>query len=62
MTNPFDAPDAIFMVLVNDEGRHSLWPSFTAVPPGWEVALPVADRAGCLAYIEERRTDLRTPA
>lgn len=24
--NPFDDPDATFLVLLNDEGQHSLWP------------------------------------
>lgn len=33
--NPFDDPDATFLVLVNDEGQHSLWPAFADVPDGW---------------------------
>ena len=35
MTNPFEDPDGTYLVLVNDEGQHSLWPSFIAVPDGW---------------------------
>ena len=35
MTNPFDNEDGSFFVLVNDEGQHSLWPSFAEVPAGW---------------------------
>jgi MbtH protein len=42
--NPFDDPDGEFLVLVNDEGQHSLWPSFCDA---------------CLAYIEENWTDMR---
>jgi len=58
-TNPFDDPDGTFLVLVNDEGQHSLWPSTTGVPAGWEVALPATDRTSALAHIEEHWTDLR---
>ncbi|MEU9568275.1 MbtH family NRPS accessory protein, partial [Streptomyces sp. NPDC048161] len=25
--------------MVNDEGQHSLWPSFAEVPGGWTTAL-----------------------
>ena len=35
MTNPFDDEDGRFLVLVNDEGQHSLWPTFADVPSGW---------------------------
>ncbi|MFF9013822.1 MbtH family protein [Streptomyces sp. NPDC014870] len=59
MTNPFDDPDAAYKVLVNDEGQHSLWPAFAAVPDGWQVALADTDRAACLAYVEEHWTDMR---
>ncbi|MFD9128551.1 MbtH family NRPS accessory protein [Kitasatospora sp. NPDC059571] len=27
MQNPFDDPDGTFLVLIDDQGRHSLWPS-----------------------------------
>jgi MbtH protein len=37
MANPFDDNDGTFLVLVNAEGQHSLWPSFAPVPPGWDV-------------------------
>ncbi|WP_282692110.1 MbtH family protein [Streptomyces sp. CC208A] len=59
MTNPFDDTDATFKVLVNDEGQHSLWPSFAAVPEGWHIALADAERGTCLAYVEEHWTDMR---
>ena len=28
MTNPFEDEKGVYHVLVNDEGQHSLWPSF----------------------------------
>ncbi|MCG5218592.1 MbtH family protein [Streptosporangium sp. KLBMP 9127] len=59
MTNPFDDSDAIFLVLVNDEGQHSLWPEFAAVPAGWIIAFGPAGRAACLDYVTAHWTDLR---
>ncbi len=59
MGNPFDDKDASFLVLVNDEGQHSLWPAFIAVPAGWQVALAATDRAACNAYIEANWRDMR---
>ena len=34
-TNPFDDETATFVVLVNDEDQHSLWPAFADLPAGW---------------------------
>ncbi|MET7848701.1 MbtH family protein [Streptomyces avermitilis] len=59
MSNPFDNPEGRFLVLVNDEGQHSLWPSFAEVPAGWEVTLPEDSREVCLEYIEANWTDMR---
>ncbi|MFF3780774.1 MbtH family protein [Streptomyces sp. NPDC001933] len=58
-TNPFDDPEGRFLVLVNDEGQHSLWPSFAEVPGGWTTALDENSREACLDYIETHWTDLR---
>ncbi|MEC3975544.1 MbtH family protein [Amycolatopsis sp. H20-H5] len=59
MSNPFDDPDGTFLVLVNDENQHSLWPAFAEVPAGWNVVLRDASREAALAYVEENWTDLR---
>ncbi|GAA0228797.1 MbtH family protein [Actinomadura nitritigenes] len=59
MPNPFDDPDGTFLVLVNAEGRHSLWPEFADVPSGWTAAFGPGSRPDCLAYITENWTDLR---
>jgi MbtH protein len=59
MSNPFDDETGRFLVLVNDEGQHSLWPSFAAVPDGWRVVLPEDGRKACLDYIEENWADMR---
>jgi len=57
-TNPFD-DEAHFLVLVNDEGQHSLWPVFADVPDGWTVACPENTREACLDYVESVWTDMR---
>ena len=59
MSNPFDDPDGIFHVLVNEEGQHSLWPVFAQVPAGWQVVLAEAGRAAATEYVEANWTDLR---
>lgn len=58
-TNPFDDEDGRFFVLRNDEDQHSLWPAFAEVPAGWTVIFGESTHADCLAYVEERWTDLR---
>ncbi|BBY96220.1 hypothetical protein MGALJ_58890 [Mycobacterium gallinarum] len=57
--NPFDDDNGSFFVLVNDEEQHSLWPTFSDVPPGWRVVYGEADRAACLEYIEQNWADIR---
>jgi uncharacterized protein YbdZ (MbtH family) len=57
--NPFDNPDGSFVVLVNDEDQHSLWPAEFDVPAGWRSVYGEAGRQACLDYIEENWTDLR---
>ncbi|MQY09517.1 MbtH family protein [Actinomadura macrotermitis] len=59
MTNPFEDPEGRYLVLVNDEGQHSLWPSFAEVPAGWTVAKAEDTRQACVAYIDQNWTDLR---
>lgn len=48
-TNPFDDENGEFFVLVNAEGQHSLWPTFSEIPAGWETKLGPANGADCLA-------------
>ncbi|MGW2659221.1 MbtH family protein, partial [Streptomyces sp. NPDC001478] len=49
MTNPFDDQDGTFLVLVNDENQHSLWPQFADVPAGWTTVHGPDTHAACLA-------------
>ncbi|AMP00701.1 mbtH-like family protein [Collimonas arenae] len=59
MSHPFDDKQAQFLVLRNDEGQHSLWPTFIDTPAGWTVVLAASDRESCSAYIEANWTDMR---
>ncbi len=59
MTNPFEDENGTYLVLVNDEGQHSLWPSFHEIPQGWTAVGPKGGRQECLDWIEANWTDMR---
>ena len=58
-TNPFDDQEAEFLVLVNDEEQHSLWPCALEVPAGWRAVHGPAAHDACTRFVEEHWTDLR---
>lgn len=58
-TNPFEDEEARYLVLINDEGQHSLWPVFADVPEGWEIIFGEDGRQECLDFIEKNWTDMR---
>lgn len=58
-TNPFENPDAAYIVLINDEEQYSLWPAFADVPPGWRIVHDTDTRAACLQYVTDNWTDLK---
>ncbi|SBS79759.1 Protein MbtH [uncultured Mycobacterium sp.] len=58
-TNPFDAEDGRFYVLVNDEEQHSLWPAFAEIPAGWRLAFGDANRDECVQFVEQNWSDMR---
>lgn len=57
--NPFDDPEGTFLVLINDEEQHSLWPSGPTIPQGWREVHGKDTRQACLDYIDKNWTDLR---
>jgi MbtH protein len=57
--NLFDDPDGTFLVLVNDEEQHSLWPATLSVPAGWTIVHGKDSRQSCVDYIDREWTDLR---
>jgi MbtH protein len=59
VTNPFEDENGVYHVLVNEEGQHSLWPSFIAVPQGWNIIHKSDSRAACLEFINQHWTDMR---
>jgi uncharacterized protein YbdZ (MbtH family) len=59
VTNPFEDENGVYHVLVNEEGQHSLWPSFIDVPAGWTVVHASDTRAACLEFINQHWTDMR---
>jgi MbtH protein len=59
MASPFEDETGTFLVLVNAEGQHSIWPSFREVPAGWNSVGPMGNRQTCLDWIEKHWSDMR---
>jgi MbtH protein len=59
VTNPFEDENGVYHVLVNDEGQHSLWPTFINVPEGWTIVHKADSRSACLEFINRNWTDMR---
>lgn len=47
-----------FIVLINDEEQHSLWPSAKEIPAGWTQVGPTGSWDECTAYVDENWTDI----
>ncbi|GAA1992937.1 MbtH family protein [Amycolatopsis minnesotensis] len=60
-TNPFESPDADYLVLVNAENQHSLWPVFADIPRGWTPTFGPDRRDACLEFVDRNWTDI-TPS
>ncbi|MEU6433259.1 MbtH family protein [Streptomyces albidoflavus] len=56
--NPFESSDGTFLVLVNQENQHSLWPAKITVPDGWEKVYE-GGKSACVDYVDREWTDLR---
>lgn len=56
--NPFEEPGADYLVLVNGEGQHSLWPAFAELPGGWRTVCGPTGRRKCLEFVEKHWTDM----
>ncbi|PRY34538.1 MbtH family protein [Umezawaea tangerina] len=57
--NPFEQEDGVYLVLVNAERQHSLWPAAIEIPSGWTAVHGEGTRQACLDYVETHWTDLR---
>jgi len=47
-----------FLVVVNDEDQHSLWPVGRDLPPGWEAVFGPETEPECLLYVEASWPDI----
>ena len=45
-------------VVINDEGPHSIWPDFKAIPAGWRETGFKGLKPACLAHIATIWTDM----
>jgi MbtH protein len=59
VSNPFDDQGGAFIVLINDQGQHSLWPAAAAIPVGWPIAYEQNGRQARIEYIGKNWTDMR---
>ena len=59
MANPFEDENGTYVVLINEEGQYSLWPTFSAVPAGWTIAHKADTRTACLDFVNKNWTDMR---
>lgn len=53
-----DEDTATYIVLMNDEEQHSLWPSFKSVPAGWRVVRGPGSKQECMDYVDEVWKDI----
>lgn len=59
VSNPFDDQAGAFVVLINHQGEHSLWPAAAEIPSGWSTAFEQNRRQACIEYINENWTNMR---
>src|ERR1022692_2906586 len=51
-------PGTAYLIVVNAEGQHSIWPSTLAVPAGWRPKGPPMRKEACLAAITTEWPDI----
>lgn len=51
--------DQQFDVVINHEVQYSIWPTWKAIPNGWQAAGFSGNREQCLEFIRKEWTDLR---
>jgi MbtH protein len=59
MASPFDNEHGSYLVILNTEGQHSLWPDSLSVPQGWRPVHGPTDRRSSTQFIDAHWTDLR---
>ena len=54
-----DGYQEMYLVLINHEEQHSVWPSYKPIPEGWKQVFGEDIKERCLEYVEEHWTDMR---
>jgi MbtH protein len=54
-----DEDNTLYRVVVNHEEQYSIWPADRDLPAGWRTAGKEGRKDQCLAFINERWTDMR---
>ena len=54
-----DGYQEMYLVLINHEEQHSVWPSYKPIPDGWKQVFGEDIKERCLEYVEEHWTDMR---
>lgn len=58
MTENDEILEKQFVILVNAEEQHSLWPRHKDVPAGWSIAYGPDSKTACLQYVERAWPDI----
>jgi MbtH protein len=59
MSTSLSQSEAMYEVVVNQEGQYSIWPVNKAAPKGWTMVGKQGSKEACLAFISEVWTDMR---
>ena len=59
MSTSLSQSEAVYEVVVNQQGQYSIWPVNGTVPNGWTKAGKQGSKEACLAFISEVWTDMR---
>lgn len=59
MSTSLSQSEAVYEVVVNQQGQYSIWPVNGTVPNGWTKAGKQGSKEACLAFIGEVWTDMR---
>lgn len=54
-----DDDDTEYGVVISEDGRWSIWPTFSAPPWGWAWEGFRGPRDACLSHVEAHWTDMR---
>jgi len=59
MSNPDQVTEFQYRVVISDEERYSIWPTYKDIPLGWRDGGFAGPKQACLDHISEVWTDMR---